>query len=70
MIKVITPLAIFLLCGLVSSSENFRLPTNLSPHNYKIHILTHLSEKDGYNFEGQEVISVSVKPNTVQLKNH
>lgn len=60
MIKIIIPLAIILLCGLVSKTESYRLPTNLRPQRYKLEILTHLSDKDGYKFYGKEWIRVSL----------
>lgn len=63
MIKIIIPLAIILLCGLVSKAESYRLPTNLRPQRYKLEILTHLSDKDGYKFYGKEWIRVSLKIN-------
>lgn len=68
--KLLIPLAFFLLSGLVSIAATFRLPTHLSPQSYDIHILTHLSEEDGYNFEGVERIRVICNKDTKSLVIH
>lgn len=40
--------------------ESFLLPTSLSPTNYKLEVTTHLGDGEGFRFQGNVFISVSL----------
>lgn len=38
--------------------DNYRLPTAVTPENYKLEVTTYLNGKDDYTFEGNVLITV------------
>lgn len=73
MIKVTVTLLICLLCRHVLSEEvvaassesvaydSYRLPTTVTPENYKLEVITHLNDTEGFLFRGAVWITVSVE---------
>lgn len=59
MLKPICWIAICLLHPIFASSENYRLPTSLKPEHYKLEVLTHLGDDEGFKFTGKVWIKVS-----------
>ena len=59
-----------LLCQLVATDEtelrleevydSNRLPTAVTPENYKLEIITHLDDEEGFTFKGNVLITVSL----------
>jgi hypothetical protein len=39
--------------------DNYRLPTSITPENYKLEIFTHLNDSEGFTFRGIVEITVS-----------
>lgn len=57
---VIVPPAAAIAEEVVSSSANiFRLPENIHPLHYKLRIVTHLDDEEGFKFTGKVWIKVS-----------
>ena len=40
--------------------DNYRLPTAVTPENYKLEVTTHLGDKEGFTFKGNVLITVSL----------
>ena len=40
--------------------DNYRLPTAITPENYKLEVTTHLGDKEGFTFKGNVLITVSL----------
>lgn len=43
-----------------NTTGDYRLPTNVHPEHYKVKILTHLGDENGFIFKGKVWIKVSV----------
>ena len=43
-----------------TSDNNYRLPTSITPENYKLEIFTHLNDSEGFLFRGFVAITVSL----------
>ena len=40
--------------------DNYRLPSTVTPENYKLQVTTHLGDKEGFTFKGSVLITVSL----------
>jgi len=39
--------------------DNYRLPTSITPENYKVEIFTHLNDSEGFTFRG--IVEITVR---------
>ena len=75
MLKLVTLLSVFLLLSKVNGDsdaplepphedsvyDSYRLPTAVTPENYKLDVTTHLNETEGFLFRGSVWITVRTK---------
>lgn len=76
MIKLVTLLSVFLLVSYTAAEgedaplvppqedsvyDSYRLPTAITPENYKLDVITHLNDTEGFVFRGSVWITVRTK---------
>lgn len=49
--------------------DSYRLPTAITPENYKLDVITHLNDTEGFIFRGSVWITVRTKIDSVLHKN-
>lgn len=60
-------IAITLLCSIIKLNvaaaeiNNYRLPKSIHPEHYKVQILTHLGDENGFKFYGKVWIKVNIQ---------
>jgi hypothetical protein len=45
--------------------DSYRLPTAITPENYKLDVITHLNDTEGFVFRGSVWITVRMKTSTI-----
>lgn len=76
MLKVIALVCVFLLLNFASSEgedapltppeetssyDSYRLPTSITPENYKLEVITHMNDTEGFVFRGSVWITVRIE---------
>lgn len=47
--------------------DSYRLPSAVTPENYKLEVITHLNDTEGFVFRGVVWITVSIKISSLNL---
>lgn len=48
--------------------DSYRLPTSITPENYKLNVVTHLNDTEGFIFRGSVWITVSLLDSCATVK--
>ncbi|KAJ6638815.1 Aminopeptidase N [Pseudolycoriella hygida] len=70
MLKPIYWIAICLLHPILANSANYRLPTSLKPEHYKLQVVTHLGDNDGFKFSGKVWIKITCEQDSKNVTLH
>lgn len=52
----------------LAAGDEYRLPTALTPEHYKLEVITHLGDADGFKFNVN--VRIKVSASTIELNNH